>query len=158
MSTVYIGVGSNTGDLEANVTEAIRRLDESDGVSVEGRSEFYMTSPVGGPPQDDYLNGVLKVETETTPYRLLEIVKGIEKAMGRVSAEKDFPRVMDLDILLFDDRVIKEEQLTIPHPHMHEREFVLRGLSEIAPEAVHPEMGKTVRELRGEQQTVNCER
>ncbi|MDP8299757.1 MAG: 2-amino-4-hydroxy-6-hydroxymethyldihydropteridine diphosphokinase [Candidatus Tantalella remota] len=150
MSTVYIGVGSNTGDLKANVTEAVRRLDESEGISVEGRSEFYMTSPVGGPPQGEYLNGVLKIETETTPYRLLDIVKDIEKTMGRVPAKKDFPRIMDLDILLFDDRVIKEERLTIPHPRMHERDFVLRGLSEIAPDAVHPELGKTVKELSSE--------
>jgi 2-amino-4-hydroxy-6-hydroxymethyldihydropteridine diphosphokinase len=117
------------------------------GVKVGAISEFYDTKAVGGPPQPDYLNGVLEAETDLSPEECLRSLKKIENEMGRATAERDHPRIIDIDILLFDESVINTSNLDIPHPRMHERHFVLRGLSEIAPDVVHPLTGKTAREL-----------
>lgn len=148
MSKVYLGIGSNLGDREANCREAIESLESVKELKIRTTSSIYETDPVGGPPQNKYLNAVLEIETELSPENLLDILKGIELEMGRESSpKKDFPRIIDLDILTYGDEVIKTEELTVPHPRMHERSFVLKGLSEIAPEEVHPVFGKTVREL-----------
>jgi dihydroneopterin aldolase/2-amino-4-hydroxy-6-hydroxymethyldihydropteridine diphosphokinase len=106
-----------------------------------------LTKPAGGPPQDDYLNGVLSIKTGLAPEELLCILKVIERDMGRKTAYRDHPRVIDLDILLYDDAVIRTETLIVPHPRMHERRFVLKGLTELAPDLMHPVMGKTVGEM-----------
>jgi 2-amino-4-hydroxy-6-hydroxymethyldihydropteridine diphosphokinase len=147
MSAVYIGIGSNVGDKKDNLEEAVRRLEATGRFSVLKRSSFYRTSPAGGPPQEDYLNGVLKTETDLSPGECLDLFKGIEEDMGRTPAGRDHPRVIDLDMLLYDDLVIETDELTVPHPRMDERYFVLRGFNEIAPEAVHPVRKKTVEEL-----------
>jgi 2-amino-4-hydroxy-6-hydroxymethyldihydropteridine diphosphokinase len=147
MARIFIGLGSNLGDKKENLGKAVERLREQPGIKVSAVSSFYETKPVGGRTQDDYLNGVIKAETDLTPMGCLIVFKGIEKEMGRVPAEKDAPRVIDLDILLYDDTVMRTEELTVPHPRMHEREFVLRGLAELAPEVIHPVLGRSAREL-----------
>ncbi len=146
MAIVYLGIGSNIGNKEHNCEEAIKRL-KNNSIKIAERSSLYETKPVGGPPQENYLNGVVKIETELSPEHLMGSLKEIEKYMGRVSSERNHPRVIDLDILFYDDLVVSEENLVIPHPGMQDRCFVLRGLAEIAPEVAHPVLGKTVREL-----------
>ena len=147
MAVIYIGIGSNIGDKAENFKEAINRLDSQDQVTITGRSEFYRTHPAGGPPQEDYLNGVIKAETGLSPEDCLALFKRLEKEMGRVPAGEDHPRVIDLDLLLYDDIVMNTGTLTVPHPRLHERSFVLKGLAQIAPEVVHPVLEKTIREL-----------
>ncbi|MFQ5953159.1 MAG: 2-amino-4-hydroxy-6-hydroxymethyldihydropteridine diphosphokinase [Candidatus Omnitrophota bacterium] len=147
MATVYLGIGSNVGNKEANFKEAISRLEASGKVEIVAQSAFYQTTPEGGPPQEDYLNGVLKIKTELSPGDCLKLLKRVEKDMGRLPSDRNYPRVIDLDILLYDDLVIGTEDLEIPHPRMHERHFVLKGLVEIAPGFVHPVLKKTVEEL-----------
>lgn len=132
MAIAYIGIGSNIGDKQLNCENAILKLDSLKNTKILNRSTLYRTEPVGGPPQEDYINGVVKVETDMTPLELLAAVKKIEDEMGREPSPRNYPRVIDLDILLYDDVVIREEKLTIPHPRMRERDFVLKGLNEIA--------------------------
>ncbi|NQT33081.1 MAG: 2-amino-4-hydroxy-6-hydroxymethyldihydropteridine diphosphokinase [Candidatus Omnitrophica bacterium] len=144
MAIAYLSIGSNVGDKLYNCNEAIRRLQEVEGAEVLARSVLYLTKPAGGPRQEDYLNGVLKIETENPPKRLLRDVKAIENDMGRKPAPRNYPRIIDIDILLYDDLVLKTREFTIPHPRMHERKFILKGFNEIAPEEVHPVTGKTV--------------
>lgn len=147
MGIAFICLGSNIGDKKANFEQAIHLLERVHGVEVLLRSSFYETSSVGGPPQDDYLNAVLKIKVDTSPEELLSILKGIEKDLGREKTRRNYPRIIDLDILLFDDKVMETEDLTIPHKGMHERCFVLKGLSEIAPDVVHPVTGMTASEI-----------
>ncbi|MFA6635997.1 MAG: 2-amino-4-hydroxy-6-hydroxymethyldihydropteridine diphosphokinase [Candidatus Omnitrophota bacterium] len=153
MTKAYIGIGSNLGDRYANCDESVKRIQQIEDVRVNRVSGFYETSPVG-PPQPMYVNGVMSIETGVGPYDLLSELKAIEKSMGReVTKLKDLPRVIDLDILLYGDAVLKTESLEIPHPRMHERAFVLKGLSEIAPDERHPVLGKTFKDLLCEIQT-----
>jgi len=147
MSVVYLGVGSNIGDKEANCREALKRLEDIGDTRVTKVSALYPTKAVGGPPQEDYINGVARLETDMTPEKCLDALKSIEDGMGREPADKDHPRLIDLDILLYDDLVLSTDKLKIPHPRMHRRYFVLRGLAEIAPFVMHPLTGKTAEEL-----------
>lgn len=148
MATVYLGIGSNIGDKEANCEKSLEHLARAEGIEVLDRSQFYFTKPVGGPPQEDYLNGAVKIETTVSPEELLKTIKEIERSMGREARhEKNFPRIIDIDILLYGNLMLDKDGLSIPHPAMHERDFVLRGLLEIAPEVVHPGLGKTIKEL-----------
>ena len=147
MHRVYVGIGSNIGDRQKNLGEAVSRLGSEQSVKLVTQSSFYETHPVGGPPQEDYLNGVLEAETSLSPEDLLVFFKRIEQDMGRVPAGRNEPRVIDLDILLYDNEVLKKDKIEIPHPRMHERSFVLKPLAEIAPEAVHPVFKKTIQEL-----------
>jgi len=147
MATIYLGIGSNIGDKEANCLEVIERLNKIKDVKVVRRSAFYKTKPVGGPPQDDYLNGVVEISTDLTPRNCLDVVKGIENDMGRMPRGKDHPREIDIDILFYDNSVERSEYLEIPHPRMHKREFVLRGMNELVPDLVHPVLKKTIGEL-----------
>ncbi|MDD5439408.1 MAG: 2-amino-4-hydroxy-6-hydroxymethyldihydropteridine diphosphokinase [Candidatus Omnitrophica bacterium] len=133
MITAYIGIGSNLGDRQANIDTALVVLEHSGKVRITRRSSIYETEPVGGPPQGKYLNGVIEIETDLMPYDLLNLLKGIERNLGRVPNVRCGARVIDLDILLYGDVKVDDEALTIPHPRMNEREFVLRGLREIDP-------------------------
>lgn len=146
MSTVHIGIGSNLGDREQHCLKAIRLFSEK-GVLVRRRSSMYETEPWGVKDQPRFVNMAIEGETALTPARLLEVLKMIEDEVGRAETYRWGPRVIDLDILLYDDLVMSTPELTIPHPRMHEREFVLRPLAEIAPDKTHPVLKKTVKEL-----------
>jgi 2-amino-4-hydroxy-6-hydroxymethyldihydropteridine diphosphokinase len=146
-----IALGSNLesrfGDRAANLREAIRQT-EALG-EVRAVSSFYDTEPVGYVAQPRFLNGALVLETELEPVALMRGLLSVERAMGREreGAVVKGPRVIDLDLLLYGDAVMSTEELTLPHPEMQARRFVLEPLVEIAPEWVHPVVGKTVREL-----------
>lgn len=135
MAKIFIGVGSNLGDRINNIQNALKLL-KKEKIRILKQSTFIETKPVGGPKQGKFLNGVLEIETKLEPIKLLKTLKAIEKKLGRSKAVKNCPRIIDLDILLYEDKVIKSAKLTIPHPKMHERSFVIKPLKEIAPEIV----------------------
>ena len=141
----YLSLGSNIGDREAHLREAIQRL-ESTG-KLRFVSSIYETEPVEFTDQPQFLNCAVTLETSSTPEQLMQQLLTIEKAMGRQRIQKKGPRTIDLDILLFGDEVVDTPGLTIPHPAMQHRRFVLEPLAEIAPDAMHPVLRKTVREL-----------
>ena len=137
MTEAWIGIGSNVGERRDFVRSAVEQLRSQ--LTVHAVSSLYETSPVGGPPQRSFVNAVVKVETELDARGLLDLCKGIEKRMGREDSEMRWgPRVIDLDVLLYDDLKISEPDLEIPHPRMNERRFVLVPLLEIDPDAVDP--------------------
>ena len=146
--TAYLSVGSNLGDRAANLRAAVAQLD------VAGRllavSALYETQPVDVPDQPWFLNCVAAIATDKTPRELLQLVLQVEAVMGRLRMRDKGARKIDIDVVLFGDRVVDESGLKIPHPSMHRRRFVLEPLVEIAPEARHPELGKTARELLAE--------
>ena len=144
--TVYLSLGSNIGDREAHLRQAIEHLrDLGDVVAV---SSFYETEPVEYTRQAWFLNCAVELETEKLPKQLLAAVLRVERDMGRRRTVAKGPRVIDIDVLLFGSSAIDAPQLTVPHPAMHERRFVLEPLAEIAPEVRHPILKKTIRELR----------
>ncbi|MHB1768572.1 MAG: 2-amino-4-hydroxy-6-hydroxymethyldihydropteridine diphosphokinase [Phycisphaerae bacterium] len=146
-SICYIALGSNLGRREENLRQALVRIAMIAGTKVSLVSELIVTAPVGGPPgQQDYYNAAARLVTELSPHGLLADLVGVERAMGRDRSceTRHGPRIIDLDILLFGDIIIDSPELKIPHPRMHERLFVLRPLAQIAPNVIHPSMGKTV--------------
>ena len=144
MARVYIGLGSNMGDRRAYLRTAVIAVARLGGVEVLATSPVVETDPVGGPAgQGKYLNAAVEVETEIPPPELLRRLLAIEDSLGRERAERWGPRTIDLDILLYGDEVIETDELTVPHPRMHERRFVLEPLAAIAPGARHPVTGKT---------------
>jgi 2-amino-4-hydroxy-6-hydroxymethyldihydropteridine diphosphokinase len=144
-TTVYLSLGSNVGEREGNLRTAIAHLAELGRVlSV---SSFYETEPVDFTSQPWFLNCVVALQTEFLPQLLLSKVLGIEAQMGRRRIQLKGPRNIDIDILLFGDSVLNTAELTVPHPAMHERRFVLEPLAEIAPEAWHPVLKKTAQEM-----------
>jgi 2-amino-4-hydroxy-6-hydroxymethyldihydropteridine diphosphokinase len=146
--TAYLSLGSNLGDRAANLRAALAQLDAAEKLLVV--SAFYETQPVDVPDQPWFLNCVAAIETEKTPRELLQLALQIEAAMGRLRMRQQGPRNIDIDLLLFGDRVLDEPGLKIPHPAMQQRRFVLEPLVEIAPEARHPGLGKTAHELLAE--------
>ncbi len=147
-STAYLSVGSNLNDRIANLKRAISQLGTAGKVLAV--SYFYETEPVEFTEQPWFINCAVKMETENTPQQLMAAVLDIEREMGRkrtVNEIKKGPRILDIDILLFGDAEIEVPGLSIPHPALHERRFVLQPLAEIAPEARHPSLNRTIREL-----------
>jgi 2-amino-4-hydroxy-6-hydroxymethyldihydropteridine diphosphokinase len=153
--TAYLSLGSNLGDRAANLRAALAQLEFAGRVLAV--STFYETQPVDVPDQPWFLNCVVAIATDKSPRELLQLALKVEAEMGRLRMRHKGPRNIDIDILLFGNRVIDEPGLRIPHPAMHKRRFVLEPLAEIAAEARHPQLGKTALELMtalGEEQTV----
>jgi 2-amino-4-hydroxy-6-hydroxymethyldihydropteridine diphosphokinase len=147
--TAYIGLGSNLGRRGAAIDAAIAKLASTNEVEVTAVSSVIESAPVGPPGQGMYLNAVMAISTTLDPFALLDLCHGIEADHGRRRdrEERWGPRPLDLDVLLFGDAVINSSKLTIPHPSMHRRPFVLGPLAEIAPRAVHPVFGVTIEDL-----------
>jgi 2-amino-4-hydroxy-6-hydroxymethyldihydropteridine diphosphokinase len=149
MSRAFIGIGGNVGDREATLRAAIDMLAATSGLQLRQVSKFIETEPLGPPRQKKYLNAAAEVETEFDGHELLSALQGIERRLGRDRrSERHWgPRTCDLDILMIDEEVIETPELTVPHPQMHHRRFVLAPLAEIAPDAVHPVLKTTVADL-----------
>ncbi len=145
MATAYIGLGANLGDRIATLRTATQRLEALGRVTRV--SSLYETEPVGYLEQPPFLNAVAALETALDPTALLRALLGIERELGRTRSFPDAPRTLDLDLLLDGDVMLGTSELTLPHPRLHERAFVLVPLAETAPELVHPGIGQTVREL-----------
>ena len=145
MATVYLALGTNLGDRAKHLADARASLPPA--VTVLRCSPIYETAPWGYPDQPDFLNQVVSANTELGPEELLAYLKAIERKLGREPTFRNGPRVVDLDILLYDDWVYQSTNLTIPHPRLAERAFVLAPLADLAPELRHPVVGKTMREL-----------
>jgi len=146
MPIVYIGIGSNLGNREENCEKAISFL-EQNGIKVINRSSLYETEPWGVKDQPKFINMAVEVETHLKPEELLKTIKKIEKDLGRSEVIRWGPRVIDLDILFYNDLILKTHKLEIPHPGTYDRDFVLRPLAEIAPHKIHPVLKKGVKEL-----------
>jgi 2-amino-4-hydroxy-6-hydroxymethyldihydropteridine diphosphokinase len=144
-NVIYLSLGSNMGDREAHLRDAITRLEKLD--RVVSVSSFYETEPVEVTNQDWFLNCAVGLETTAAPEQLMAAILQIEQEMGRQRLQNKGPRIIDIDILLFSDEIIDSPELTVPHPAMQDRRFVLEPLAEIAPAARHPVLQKTVREL-----------
>jgi 2-amino-4-hydroxy-6-hydroxymethyldihydropteridine diphosphokinase len=152
LKQAFLSLGSNLGDREAHLLEALDRL-KAAGIHTLRRSSIYETEPQGLPNQPWFLNMVVEVETELFPRLLLARAQAIELGMGRRREVSKGPRPIDIDILLFGNYVIRTRELQVPHPRMSERRFVLEPLAELAPDLLHPANGKTVREMLADVQT-----
>jgi len=141
-SRVYIGIGSNLGKREENCRKAIDAVSEIQCARLLSKSSLYETEPLGVKDQPWFINCVVSIDTSLTPEELLKELHKIEKKMGRTSDRKWMPRIIDLDILFFNDQFVDSSQLVIPHPEAHRRRFVLQPLLEIAPDFVHPVLKK----------------
>jgi 2-amino-4-hydroxy-6-hydroxymethyldihydropteridine diphosphokinase len=149
MATVYIGIGSNLGNREENCRAAISHLIHK-GIKVLHLSSKLETAPWGVEEQPDFINMAIKAETGLQPEQLLELLKNTEVELGRAPGPLWGPRVIDLDILLYNSLVMKTAELEIPHPFIAEREFVLKPLTEIAPDVIHPVLKKRIKDLLDE--------
>lgn len=145
MKKVVLALGSNIGDTLGNLKSAVSLLKEK-GCAVKACSKLYKTEPWGYADQDDFLNGAILIETELKPFDLLDVTQGIEQEMGRKKLFVNGPRNIDVDILLYENETVESERLTIPHPRIAQRMFVLQPLMDIVPEWEMPD-GKKVKEL-----------
>lgn len=141
-----IALGSNLGDSEKTIEAALVRLDQLDGMRLEVRSHLYKTAPVG-PPQPDYINVCAMFHTVLSPAQVLHHLLMTEASFGRIRRQRWGPRTLDLDLIFYGDRVVDSPQLTLPHPRMHERAFVLIPLAELAANWQHPVRQQTVTEM-----------
>ena len=146
MTTAYVALGSNLGDRRANIEAALRELNHT--VRVTKTSSLLENAAVGGPSDSPpFLNAVAEIETTLSARELLQTFLAIESTLGRQRREKWEPRLIDLDLILYGDAIIAEKDLQVPHPLMHERTFVLNPLAEIAPQAIHPILRRSVAQL-----------
>jgi len=145
--TAFIGIGSNLGDKLTKCLKAIEMIDNISGCRITAQSDFYRTAPVGVEGHDWYVNAAISLETDISAHQLLDNLLNIEASLGRERRQKWDPRTIDLDILLFGQEVTEEEDLTVPHPLMHLRKFVLVPMVQLAPNLVHPVLGNTMLEL-----------
>ncbi|MCA9899546.1 MAG: 2-amino-4-hydroxy-6-hydroxymethyldihydropteridine diphosphokinase [Anaerolineales bacterium] len=145
MQTIYLGLGTNLGDRAANLQAAIQGLAEK--LVIAAVSPIYQTPPWGVTDQPDFLNLCLAAKTNLPPVELLTFVKNLEVELGRQPAKRWGPRLIDIDILFYANQLIETENMTIPHPRLAERAFVLRPLADIAPDFVHPALGETMADL-----------
>jgi len=147
-ATAYIALGSNQGDRRDFFDRAVQALQEHADIEVTQVSSFYETAAVGGPPgQPSFLNAAAELKTDLSPRELLDVLLEVERTLGRIRRERHGPRIIDLDLLLYDDQVIQEPSLTVPHPAMHERWFVLKPLAEIGPRVIHPLLDAAIQDL-----------
>ncbi len=154
---IYLELGSNLGDRGENLKHAINNIEERIG-EVVTTSAFYVTTPEGFISENQFLNAVCGVKTRMDAFEILDITQQIEKDMGRESKSRDkiySDRIIDIDLLLFDDEIVRKENLELPHPHLHERAFVLIPLAEIAGNYIHPVFEKTISQLKEELNSVN---
>ena len=140
----YIGIGSNLGNKTEQCERAVSEILKHDHHKLLAKSSFFKTKPIGSTFQDWFVNSVIKIETDLGPIQLLQVLKTIESQMGRTKTYRWGPRMIDLDILFFDDTEMKTEVLQIPHPLAHERQFVLAPLAEIDRDLIHPVLKKTI--------------
>src|SRR5262245_12962718 len=150
MSTtrIYLALGSNVGDRQRYLDDAILRLRAAPGLTVRRVSPYYETAPVGGPAESGaYLNAVAEADTLLEPEQVLQSLLDIERGFGRIRTEPNAPRTLDLDLILYGDLMRHGPDPVVPHPRMHERQFVLQPLADLAPDLIHPAIKKTVREL-----------
>jgi 2-amino-4-hydroxy-6-hydroxymethyldihydropteridine diphosphokinase len=145
LTRVYLSLGSNLGDRAAQLRDAVTRLAVADRVVAE--SSLYETEPVEFTDQPWFLNCAVELKSRKTPQQLMDAILKIEEEMGRRRVQKKGPRSIDIDILLFGDTIVNSKELSIPHPAMQQRRFVLEPLAEIAPKVIHPILKKTIEEL-----------
>ena len=150
--TVYLALGSNLGDKQAYLDGAVAFLGDRRDVRIERISNFLETEPYGVTDQDEFLNGCMRIQTLLPPYELLDVLHQAEQQAGRRRLRHWGPRTLDLDILFYDDLILSEDDLVIPHPEISKRSFVLEPMVQIAPYLVHPRLGKTMKELLEELQ------
>lgn len=148
--TAYIGLGSNLESPAENCLKAVDHLDAHSDLTLAARSSLYQSEPFGLTDQGWFINTVVQLTTTLSPKKLLHACLSIEQAMGRTRIEKWGPRIIDLDILFYDDLILKNRGLEIPHPGIAERSFVLKPMCEIAPDFLHPKLKKTIETLLAE--------
>ncbi len=144
----FVAYGSNMGDSKKIIDEAVAGLTDNKYINIIAKSSDYRSAPYGGVEQDDFINGIIMLETVLSPHNLLEVLHKYENEAGRQRTVHWGPRTLDLDIIFYDKEIIKSEELTVPHSDMHNRDFVLVPLCEIAPDFIHPVYNKSVRELK----------
>lgn len=151
MKTVYIGIGSNLGDPYENCIKAVEAIREHPFCEMEALSPFYRTEPVGVEGQNWFINAVLSINTSLSSTELIEMLLEIEKEMGRTRSGIMWEsRIIDLDVLLIGNEIINDKNLTVPHPRMHTRRFVMAPMADIAPELIHPIQGKSMADILNE--------
>lgn len=147
LARVYIGIGGNIGDREAHIHRALALLRAHPALSVTRQSSLYNTEPVGLLEQPAFLNGVVEVQTSLSPFEVLATLHRVESQLGRIRTIRNGPRVIDLDLLLYNDLVLEQPDLILPHPRLAERAFVLVPLAELAPHVIHPVSGRSIAAL-----------
>jgi len=154
---VYLGLGANVGDKEATISLAIEYLNDHECIEVESVSEFVKTKAISQVPQPDFINSCISIKTILSPTELLELTEEIEIKLGRNKDTKGTydPRPIDIDILFYSDAIVCDDRLTIPHPLIHERDFVLNPLNQIAPDFIHPILESPIKDLYNDYQIQN---